>query len=135
MVPKVGFLMVPKVGFSIVLGFVLVLDLGAQELRFADLLIGPNTSGAKARGCCALQAGGEIRAEGVTVRQLIEAAYRRHAFDRREVIGGPSWIDNERVDFTAKVEGDHAYDRSGFPAQTFATLRAYVNEKDRKSVV
>ncbi len=49
------FQMVPRVWFSIVLGLVLVLDLGAQEPRFADLLIGPNTTGAKARGCCVLR--------------------------------------------------------------------------------
>jgi uncharacterized protein (TIGR03435 family) len=119
--------MVPSVGFSIVLGLVLVLvlELGAQEPRFADLLIGPNSTGAKAGGCCVLR-GDEIRGEGVTIRQLIAAAYRRHAFDRREVIGGPSWIDDERYDFTAKVAGGHAYDPSGFPAPTFAMLRAYV---------
>jgi uncharacterized protein (TIGR03435 family) len=104
---------------------VLVLDLGAQEPRFADLLIQPNSSGAKARGCCVLR-GDEIRGEGITIRQLIAAAYRRHAFDRREVIGGPSWIDDERYDFTATVAVGHAYDQSGFPGPTFATLRAYV---------
>jgi len=117
--------MVPRVGFSIVLGLVLVLDLGAQEPRFADLLIQPTTTGAKARGCCVLR-GDEIRGEGITIRQLIAAAYRRHAFDRREVVGGPSWIDDERYDFTAKVAGGHAYDASGFPSPTFAMLRAYV---------
>jgi uncharacterized protein (TIGR03435 family) len=97
-----------------------------QERRFADLLLVPNSTGAKARGCCVLRAG-EIHGEGITVRQLIEAAYRRHAFDRREVIGGPSWIDDERYDFTAQITGGHAYDPSGFPAATFATLRAYVD--------
>ena len=97
----------------------------STQERFADLLIGPNTTGERAGGCCALPAG-EIRGRGVTVRQLIEAAYRRHAFDRREVIGGPAWIDDERLDFTAQVAGGHAYGPSGFPAPTFATLRAYV---------
>src|SRR5687768_15010052 len=111
------FQIVPRAGFSIVLGLVLVIDLGAQEPRFVDLLIGPNRTGDKARGCCALR-GDEIRGEGITIRQLIEAAYRRHAFDRREVIGGPSWLDDERYDFTAKVAGGHAYDRSGFPGPT-----------------
>ena len=120
--------MVPRGGFSVVLGMVLVLDLGAQEPRFADLLIQPNSSGAKARGCCVLR-GDEIRGEGITIRQLIAAAYRRHAFDRREVIGGPSWIDDERYDFTAKVAGGHSYDPSGFPGPTFAVLRAYVEGK------
>jgi uncharacterized protein (TIGR03435 family) len=42
------------------------------------------------------------------------------------VVGGPSWIDDERYDFTATVAGGHAYDRSGFPGPTFAMLRAYV---------
>ena len=113
-----------------VLGLVLVLDLGAQEPRFADLLIQPNTTGAKARGCCVLR-GDEIRGEGVTIRQLIAAAYRRHAFDRRDVIGGPSWLDQERYDFTARVAGGHAYNPSGFPGPTFALLRAYVEGKIR----
>jgi uncharacterized protein (TIGR03435 family) len=120
--------MVPRVWFAIVLALVLVLDLGAQEPRFADLLLGPNSTGARARGCCVLR-GDEIRGEGVTIRQLIAAAYRRHAFDRREVIGGPSWLDDERYDFAAKVAGGHAYDPSGFPGPTFATLRAYVDSK------
>ena len=97
----------------------------STQERFADLLFGPNTTGEQARACCALLAG-EIRGRGITVRQLIEAAYRRHAFDRREVIGGPAWIDDERLDFTAQVAGGHAYGPSGFPAPTFATLRAYV---------
>lgn len=102
----------------------------AQEPRFADLLVSPNRTGDKARGCCAIRAG-EISGKGVTVRQLIEAAYRRHAFDRREVIGGPSWLDDERYDFTANISGDHAYDRSGFPAPTFAMLRTYVDSHAR----
>jgi uncharacterized protein (TIGR03435 family) len=122
--------MVPRVAFSIVLGFVLVLDLAAQEPRFADLLLTPNRTGDTARGCCVIRAG-EISAKGVTVRQLIEAAYRRYAFDRREVIGGPAWLDEDRFDFMANVAGDHEYGSSGFPAATFAMLRAYVNHHVR----
>ena len=100
----------------------------AQEPRFADAVIGPNRTGEQARSCCLLRAGGEISGKGVTVRQLVEAAYRRHAFDRREVIGGP-WLDEGRYDFTAQVAGGHVYDRSGFPAQTWATLREYLRNK------
>jgi uncharacterized protein (TIGR03435 family) len=101
-----------------------------QELRFADVLFAPSRAGDKARGCCVIRAG-EITATGVTVRQMIEAAYRRHAFDRREVIGGPAWIDEDRFDFTARVAGGHLYDRSGFPAATFATMRAHANQNAR----
>lgn len=113
---------------TLLLLLILSCTLSTQEPRFADLLIGPNTSGAKARGCCVLR-GDEIRGEGVTIRQLIGAAYQRHAFDRRDVIGGPSWIDDERYDFTARVAGGHAYDPSGFPGPTLAILRAYVEGK------
>lgn len=100
----------------------------AQEPRFADAIIGPNRTGEQARSCCLLRAGGEISGKGVTVRQLVDAAYRRHAFDRREVMGGP-WLDEERYDFTAQVADGHAYDRSGFPAETWATLREYLKNK------
>ncbi len=99
----------------------------AQEPRFADLLLQPNRTGETARGCCVLRAG-EISGTGITLRQLVEAAYRRHALDRREVIGGPAWLD-ERYDFTAQVASGHVYDRSGFPAPTFAMLRAYVTTR------
>ncbi len=101
-----------------------------QELRFDDLIFGPSNHGDRARGCCVIRAG-EISGRGVTVRQVIEAAYRRHAFDRREVIGGPAWIDEDRFDFTAMLAGGHVYDGSGFPAATFATLRAYANQHAR----
>jgi uncharacterized protein (TIGR03435 family) len=99
----------------------------AQELRFADALIGPNRTGEQARSCCVLRAGA-ISGTGITVRQLVDAAYRRHGFDRREIVGGP-WLDEERYDFTAQVAGGHLYDRSGFPAETWATLREYLRNK------
>jgi uncharacterized protein (TIGR03435 family) len=107
-----------------------VTTIGAQQPRFADLIFEPNRSGDKARSCCVLRPG-EITGHGVTVRQIIEAAYRRHAFDRREVIGGPAWIDEDRFDFTAIITGDHIYDRDGFPGATFAIMRAHVNEHAR----
>lgn len=117
-------------GAVLLLWLALIAGIGAQEPRFADVLLVPNSTGDKARGCCVIRAG-EISAKGVTVRQLIEAAYRRHGFDRREVIGGPAWLDDDRFAFTATVAGDHAYDRSGFPAPTFAVLRAYLSHHAR----
>jgi hypothetical protein len=38
-----------------------------------------------------------------TVRELVEYAYQRHAFDRREVTGGPAWIDADRFDVVVKA--------------------------------
>ena len=109
------------------IGLLLTCQGAAQEPRFADLLFAPNTTGATARGCCVIT-GDDVRGTGVTARQIIEAAYRRHAFDRRQVVGGPSWIDEDRFDFVARVAGGHVYDRAGFAAATAATLRAYVNQ-------
>jgi uncharacterized protein (TIGR03435 family) len=116
----------PRQGGLALIVLALTSGVAAQEPRFADLLFAPNASGVRARGCCVI-ARDEIRGEGVTVRQIMEAAYRRHAFDRREVIGGPSWIDEDRFDFTARVAGGHNYDRTGFAAATVATLRAHAN--------
>lgn len=124
--------MVPRVRFWILvlaLVPVVVPRLAGQEPRFADAPIVPNRTGEQARGCCALRRG-EISGRGVTLRQLIEAAHRRHPFDRREVIGGP-WLDEGRYDFRAQVAGGHVYDRSGFPGQTFAMLRSYLANKAR----
>ncbi len=120
---------VKELTFLLLFGFSCV-PVSTQDPRFANLLFAPNQTGDKSRGCCVIGAG-EISGKGVTVRQVIEAAYRRHAFDRREVIGGPAWIDEDRFDFTAQVAGGHVYDRSGFAAATLATLRAYANQHAR----
>jgi uncharacterized protein (TIGR03435 family) len=41
-----------------------------------------------------------------TLRQLIQAAYRRGGFDIRQVSGGPKWLDRDRFDIDATVSGD-----------------------------
>jgi uncharacterized protein (TIGR03435 family) len=48
-----------------------------------------------------LQPGRFLRTS-VTLRQLIQTAYSRRAFDRREISGGPSWIDSARFDVEGK---------------------------------
>jgi uncharacterized protein (TIGR03435 family) len=40
-----------------------------------------------------------------TLRQLIQAAYRRGGFDIRQVSGGPKWMDSDRFDIDATVDG------------------------------
>jgi uncharacterized protein (TIGR03435 family) len=76
-----------------------------------------------------LQRGGTLSAMGVTLRELIEYAYQRHPFDRREVIGGPAWIDSARFDILARAAGEHWFDADGAPRKTWAMLRTLLTER------
>jgi uncharacterized protein (TIGR03435 family) len=44
--------------------------------------------------------GGQFRAANATVRQLVQAAYD-FTYERFQIVGGPSWIDEERYDVQA----------------------------------
>src|SRR5687767_15858605 len=70
---------------------------------FTTASVRPNTSGTTGRGAMRLQPGGGFSATNATVRELIEYAYQRHAFDRREVLGGPAWLDTDRFDVVARA--------------------------------
>jgi uncharacterized protein (TIGR03435 family) len=78
-----------------------------------------------------IQSEGRLTATNVTLKQLIEAAYKRHGFDRREIVNGPAWIDVDRFDLEAKAPGEHAFDRGqgGFPRQTLLMLRTLLTER------
>lgn len=75
------------------------------------------------------RAGGELEAANMTLRELIAFAYQRHTFDRREVAGGPEWIDAERFDVAAKAGGDHVLDPGGTPRQTLAMMRTLLAKR------
>jgi uncharacterized protein (TIGR03435 family) len=80
---------------------------GARTPAFAVASIRENKSGTPVRGG-GPQPGRFLRTN-VTLRQLIQMAYSRRAFDQREVSGGPSWIDSARFDVEGKF-GDAAGD-------------------------
>ena len=50
-----------------------------------------------------MQPGGRFTATNVPLRELIRFAYNAQPF---QIEGGPGWIDSERLDVTAKAEGD-----------------------------
>jgi uncharacterized protein (TIGR03435 family) len=90
---------------------------------FATASITPTTSGTgEGVGVMRLQPGGGFTATNATLRELVAYAYQRHPFDRREVIGGPAWIDTDRFDVTAKAAAEHAIDADGGFRQTWAML-------------
>ena len=91
---------------------------------FGRVSITVNESGGERGFCCRLEPGGRVIATNATLRQLIQAAYVRHGFDRREVEGGPPWVESTRFDLVADGEAEHVFDRDGVPRQTWATLQA-----------
>lgn len=101
----------------------------AQSPRFDVASVKPNKSGDATRGRVDLQPGGRFSTTNATLRQLIQSAYQRHAFDRREISGGPAWIDSDRFDIVAKAAGEHRLDADGFPRQTWLMLRALLMER------
>jgi uncharacterized protein (TIGR03435 family) len=97
---------------------------------FASASVRPTTAAVPAgvRGI-RLQPAAGFSATAVTLRELIEFAYRRHAFDRREVTGGPAWIDSARFDVVARAAGEHVIDADGSPRQTWAMVRALLEDR------
>jgi uncharacterized protein (TIGR03435 family) len=65
-----------------------------------------------------------------TVKSLIELSHQRNAFDRRETIGGPDWIDKDRFDIVVQAErGAALTDPDGFPGPVFAMVRAVLADR------
>jgi uncharacterized protein (TIGR03435 family) len=70
-----------------------------------------------------------VIATNATLRQLIQTAYVRHGLDRREIEGGPAWVESVRFDLVANGEAEHAFDRDGVPRQTWAMLQAVLADR------
>lgn len=96
---------------------------------FGRVSITVNEAGGERGFCCRLEPGGRVIATNATLRQLIQAAYVRHGFDRREVEGGPAWVESARFDLVADAEAEHVFDRDGVPRQTWAMLQEVLAER------
>jgi uncharacterized protein (TIGR03435 family) len=101
--------------------------------RFAKTSVEPSRSG-DSRKDVRFEPDGVWKATSFTLRELIELAYQRHGFDRREVSGGPAWIDSERFDVTARAPKDHVFERDGFPRQTWLMLQALLADRFKLAV-
>ena len=65
-----------------------------------------------------------------TLQSLIDLSHQRTAFDRREVLGGPDWIDKDRFDVVVQAEAGAALtDPDGFPGPVFAMVRAVLTDR------
>jgi len=72
---------------------------------------------------------GRVEIYNTTLRRLIGMTHSRFAFDPRQVVGGPSWIDSERFDLIATMNLPPQFDSSGVPAGLVAMLRTLVEER------
>jgi uncharacterized protein (TIGR03435 family) len=100
----------------------------AQPFAFEVVSIRPNVSSSAQPGL-QLQPSGRIIWTATTLQGLINLAYQRYAFDRREIIGGPDWLDRDRFDIVAQATGPLRVDRDGFPGPTFRLIAAMIEER------
>ncbi|HEV8393347.1 MAG TPA: TIGR03435 family protein [Vicinamibacterales bacterium] len=65
-----------------------------------------------------------------TLKTLINVAFQRNAFDQREVIGGPDWIDTDRFDVVVQAPAGAVLNGpDGFPGGVFAMIRAVLADR------
>jgi uncharacterized protein (TIGR03435 family) len=106
---------------------------GSQSASLSTSSVSENTSGLP-RAAQFHITGGGFFAANVTLRQLIQYAYRRHLLDRPLVDGGPAWIDSERFNVSAGFAGDHRLDSDGVPRQSLSALRTLLAEEFKLKV-
>ncbi len=72
-------------------------------LSFEAASVKPSNPSAPPGGGIRRQPGGRFNTINTPVRLLITFAYQIQGY---QLVGGPDWLDNERFDITAKMEGD-----------------------------
>jgi uncharacterized protein (TIGR03435 family) len=76
---------------------------GESKPTFEVASVKPNKSGSLSSGTSTRN--GQLTATNVTLRQMIRNAYNLQDF---QIAGGPDWVDADRFDIIAKVEGEPA---------------------------
>ena len=112
-----------------VLAFAFVGAVSAQTPRFRSATIRSSNAVAGENGASTLGPSGSFVGKNVALKQLIENAYRRFGFDRREVAGGPDWIATDRFDLIAQAVRDHVVDPTGFPAETLRMVQRLLEDR------
>jgi uncharacterized protein (TIGR03435 family) len=92
-------------------------------------MVEPNVSGAPGPGAIRIRPGGPLTATNVTLNELIEYAYQRHAFDRREVRGGPEWAAVERFNLTIPLAREIAVSPDGAMQETWSAVRKVLADR------
>ena len=109
--------------------------LKGQAPSFDVASVKPNTAIDGRRN--GMLAPGQFSQTWVTLRQLIQMAYRRRGFDARQIAGGPGWIDSDRFDVTAKGDfrtADYLPDAAGSPGRVYQMLQNLLTVRFRLRV-
>jgi uncharacterized protein (TIGR03435 family) len=97
--------------------------------RFEVVSIRPASPDAQGGGF-RLSPGGRLVWTNTSLNGLVAAAYQRHTWDTRDIIGGPPWFNKERFDVIAQaVGGLPPVDGDGFPSQLLAMVRGLLEER------
>lgn len=121
-----------------ILAFTLVVAAAAAlraqaPLAFDAASVKPNTSGGAGAGF-QIFPGGQFRATNATVRQLVQSAYD-FAFERFQIVGGPSWIDVDRFDVqaapAAPAEAGREAGRIATPEEIAVRIQALLADRFR----
>jgi uncharacterized protein (TIGR03435 family) len=79
-----------------------------------------------------LQPGGGVAIKGVSLFQLIQAAYESTSIQvAAQFVGGPSWLKSDRFDVVAKANGSLDADETGRPTRLLAMLRSLLEDRFR----
>jgi uncharacterized protein (TIGR03435 family) len=93
------------------------------QVTFEVASVRPNNSN-EARGRFRLQPGGRVEIVNMPISHLISFAYPMTGFYRH--VGGPQWINQDRFDIVAKLEGD--------PRQLVLAMRSLLAERFKLKV-
>ena len=105
-----------------------VLRIGEQKFEVAS--VKPNKSG-DGPTRIALQPGGRISAENMSLRNLIRFAFQVQDF---QLAGGPDWIEKERYDILGKAEHDIVPGQPGTTGPGQLMLRSLLAERFKLAI-
>jgi len=111
-------------GFAVLCGFSSVASF-AQTPTFDVASIKPSARDTQRGGGFGMSPSGLFQVQGISLAQLIQAAYSDgRPFYRFQLTGGPDWLDSARFDITASSTV-----RNATPAQTMAIVKAILIER------
>jgi uncharacterized protein (TIGR03435 family) len=99
------------------------------EPRFEVVSIKPTAPDVQGGGF-RISPGGRLVWINTSPNGLVAAAYQRHPWDTRDIIGGPPWFSTARFDVIAQATGGlPPVDADGFPSRLLAMLRGTLEER------
>jgi uncharacterized protein (TIGR03435 family) len=114
------------IGFCVLAGVAMV-SAQASDYVFEVATLKQNKSGERGGGVRRLP-GGRVTVTNMAARQLVTFAYQ---LGQWQLIGGPSWLADDRFDITAKIEGNPQWEGPGSdkPDSILVAMRGLLVER------